>query len=146
MNKSIKKLIDFLRKKGWKVEVSRNKHYKAVISKEMFTAQVTFSSTPSDINAIRNIVKDFRKAIQAGGFHTLDNYRSYFLTQMEFEDTFIEVINRLDIIATAGGLSEEATGHLEVLQQLFNVAHDECFTDDAAAIEQWINSKKPKDT
>lgn len=141
MNKSIEKVIKTLRADGWTVETSLNKHYKAKISKENFKTTIVFSSTPSDVNAVRNIVKSFRKAAQAGGFHTLDNYRSYFITECEFEDTLRVVVNRLTVIANGNGISEEAAGHLEVLQQIANVACDEYFTDDVEAIRDWEKSK-----
>ena len=141
MNKSVEKVIKTLRADGWTVETSLNKHYKAKISKENFKTTIVFSSTPSDVNAVRNIVKSFRKAAQAGGFHTLDNYRSYFITEGEFDDTLQVVVNRLTVIANGNGISEEAAGHLEVLQQIANVACDECFTDDVEAIRDWASSK-----
>jgi hypothetical protein len=146
MHKAVEKVIKLLRKNGWQVDVVQNKHYKATIAKEGFKSTIVFSSSPSDKNAIRNIIKDFRNAVQAGGFDTLDNYRNYLITECEFDDILEAITERLTNIADAGGVYEEAIGHMEVLQQLCNVSQDDFFTDDAIAINDWMNFRKRRKT
>ena len=143
MDKGVAKVIKKLRQNGWQVDIELSKHYKVIISKENFKSpKIIFASTPSDKNAIRNIVKDFRKAVQAGGFNTLDNYHSYFITECGFDDVLEAIAERLTNIADAGGTYEEATGHMEVFKELLNVAGDDFFTEDEKAVEEWINFRK----
>jgi hypothetical protein len=143
MDKGIQKLIKFLRKKGWQVDAELGKHYKIVISKENFKSKTfVVSATSSDANNTRIVVGQFRKSLKAGGFDTLDNYHSYFITEYEFDDVLEAIAERLTNIADAGGTYEEATGHMEIFKELLNVAGDDFFTDDENAINEWVHFRK----
>ena len=145
MDKGIQKLIKHLRKKGWQVDAELGKHYKINLSKENFKSKtLVVSATSSDANNTRIVVGQFRKSLKAGGFDTLDNYHSYFITEYEFDDVLEAVAERLTNIADAGGTYEEATGHMEIFKELLNVAGDDFFTDDENAINEWVNFRKRK--
>lgn len=78
MDKGIVKVIKALRKDGWGVDVEKNKHYKVILRNGDFESPyIVFSSSPSDTNAVRAVIRDFRKAARVGGFDLQGINHSY---------------------------------------------------------------------
>lgn len=78
MDKGIEKTIKALRKDGWTVDVARGKHYKVTLKKGDFKSPcIVFSSTPSDRNAVRNVIGDFKKAAKVGGYDLPEINKAY---------------------------------------------------------------------
>lgn len=87
----INKICKVLRRDGFSVEIIHNKHPKIVFIKDGFEAEVTIPSTPSDTNAIKNVIRDIRKKLNAANFRTMDNYCSYLLDSNEFLEVCVEM-------------------------------------------------------
>jgi predicted RNA binding protein YcfA (HicA-like mRNA interferase family) len=80
----INKICKVLKDDGFAVARIESKHPKIVFIKNSFQGVVVIPSTPSDTNAIKHVIKDFRKKLNAGGFKTMDKYCSYLLDSNEF--------------------------------------------------------------
>lgn len=142
LDKRVQKLIKLLKEHGWVVSVNQSKHYKIAIEKNKFKKTITVSASASDVNAIRSIIKDFRNAVRQAGYNILDSYNSYLITEVEFEDILSSVVERMNNIADNDGIYEEAIGNAAILESLMNCAHDDYFTNDIEAINEWESFRK----
>lgn len=78
MDKGIIKAIKILRHAGWTVELEKGKHWKAKLAFGDYRApSIYISDTPSDRNAVRNVINDFKKAVKGGGFDFYELNRAY---------------------------------------------------------------------
>jgi predicted RNA binding protein YcfA (HicA-like mRNA interferase family) len=142
LDKRVQKLIKLLKEHGWVVSVNQSKHYKIAIEKNKFKKTIIVSASASDVNAIRSIIKDFRNAVRQAGYNILDSYNSYLITEVEFEDILSSVVERMNNIADNDGIYEETVGNTAILESLMNCAHDDYFTNDIEAINEWESFRK----
>jgi predicted RNA binding protein YcfA (HicA-like mRNA interferase family) len=142
LDKRVQKVIKLLEEHGWIISINQSKHYKIAIEKNKFKRTIVVSSSASDVNAIKSIIKDFRNAVRQAGYNILDSYNSYLITEVEFEDILSSVVERINNIADNDGIYEEAVGNTAILETLLNCAHDDYFTNDIEAINEWENFRK----
>ncbi len=142
LHKNLKKIIDRFKADDWTVEIEESKHFKVTISKNNYKGTFSVSKTPSSRNTVRDTVATFRREIRKAGFNTLDNFHSYLITEIEFNDVLDAIAERINTIAEHNGTYEESIGNSSILESLMNCSHDDYFTDDKAAISEWEQFRK----
>jgi len=142
LHKNLKKIIDRFKEDGWTIEIEESKHFKVSLSKNNYKKTFTVSKTPSSSNTTRATVATFRREIRKAGFNTLDNFNSFLITEIEFGDILESIAERINSIAEHNGTYEESIGNSAILEELMNCSHDDYFTDDKAAINEWEQFRK----
>lgn len=122
VSKSVDKLLKYLRKKGWAVELEHNRHWKIWIELDGFKSFIRVSSTPSDRNAFNQVLRDFRNTLRAAGYDHLDTYNATLAEEPEWLQVGKQHVDQLTDLVSQGLTHEDLRGHRSALEALFNIS------------------------